>query len=324
VIKGKIIFITGGGGFIGSSLALRLASDNEVVLFDMDLRNNAVSHTNLIGNKNVKAITGDIMDPAALERAMDGADYVVHAAAVVGVQRVLSNSRKTIDTNFSGTSNVVKAASRLKSLKRLMYFSTSEVFGVNAYQVGEEAPTVFGSNKEPRWSYSISKIAGEHLVQSYNREDGMPTVIIRPFNIFGPRRTGEHVVKIFMLQALGGEVITVHNNGSQIRSWCYIEDFVDAISVALEKKNAVGEAFNIGNPINTISVYQLATKIRDICRSKSEIKALPITFPDVELRVPDISKARKMLEYTPKYEIDEALAICRDWYKRHLLKDVCT
>jgi nucleoside-diphosphate-sugar epimerase len=273
--------------------------------------------------KNVRLIEGDILDPASLESAAAGAQYIVHAAAVVGVQKVMRNSKKTIDTNFSGTSNVLKAASGLKSLKRILYFSTSEVFGVNAYQVDEEASTVFGTNKEPRWSYSIAKIAGEHLVQSYNREDGMPTVIIRPFNVFGPRRIGEHVVKAFMLQALRGEPITVNNNGSQIRSWCYIDDFVDAVLAALEKKSAVGEAFNIGNPRNTISVYQLALKIKESCKSGSEIITAPIAFPDVELRVPGIDRAGRLLGYSPKYEIDEAIPITRDWYKKYLLPEIC-
>lgn len=319
MIRGKRIFITGGGGFIGSSIASRLADDNDVALFDIDFAHNAVYHTDLMKHKNISAVTGDIMDTAALAGAMRGANYVVHAAAVVGVQRVLANSRKTIDTNFSGASNVVRAASEQKDLRRFLYFSTSEVFGVNAYQVDEEAPAVFGTNKEPRWSYAIAKIAGEHLVQSYNREIGLPTVIIRPFNVFGPRRIGEHVVKTFILQALRGETITVHNNGSQIRSWCYIDDFVDAIIPALEKKSAICESFNIGNPANTISVYQLALKIRDSCRSKSEIRMRPINFSDVELRVPDISKAGRLLGYHPKREIDEALPICRDWYRKHLL-----
>jgi nucleoside-diphosphate-sugar epimerase len=322
-IKGKKIFITGGGGFIGSSIASRLADDNNIVLYDIEFENNSVRHTSLMKNKNVTLFKGDIMDSAALEKAASGSQYVIHAAAVVGVQRVIHNSKKTIDINFSGTSTVLQAASKLKSLQRFVYLSTSEVFGINAYQVDEEASAVFGSNKEPRWSYSIAKIAGEHLVQSYNREDGMPTVIIRPFNIFGPRRLGEHVIKTFMLQALSGKTLTVNNNGSQIRSWCYIDDFTGAVIAALDRKAAVGESFNIGNPRNTVSVYQLALKVRDICKSKSAIKTIPISFTDVELRVPGIAKAQKLLGYEPAYELDDALPATRDWYKKHLLQKSC-
>ncbi len=317
------MFITGGGGFIGSSLASRLAADNELTLFDIEFERNSIKYTDLARRRNVKLVTGDIMDSAALAKAAAGAQIVIHAAAIVGVQRVINNSHKTIDINFSGTSNVLKVACNLKSLKRLVYFSTSEVFGINAYQVDEEASTVFGSNKEPRWSYSIAKIAGEHLVQSYYREEGMPTVIIRPFNIFGPRRTGEHVVKTFMIQALRGDTITVNNNGSQIRSWCYIDDLTDALIAAVESKAAIGEAFNIGNPKNTVSVYQLALEIKKCCKSKSAIKTVPISFPDVELRVPGIAKAQKILGYDPKFEITDALPPTRDWYKKYLRSENC-
>lgn len=322
-IKGKVVFITGGGGFIGSSIAEKLAKDNEVILFDKEFERNCISYTGLTKKKNVKLIEGDVLDISSIRKSVAGVQYVVHAAAVVGVQRVMKNSKRTIDTNFSGTSNMLNAVSGLKSLKRFIYLSTSEVFGVNAYQVNEDAPTVFGPNKEPRWSYSIAKIAGEHLVQSYNREDGMPTVIIRPFNIFGPRRLGEHVVKTFILQALKNEPITVNNNGSQIRSWCFIDDFTGAVFNGLEKKAAIGEAFNIGNPKNTISVYQLALKIKELCKSSSEVRTIPISFPDVELRVPGISLAEKLLGYSPKYEMDEAIGITRDWYKKYLLPGIC-
>ncbi len=264
-------------------------------------------------------IKGSILDYEKMKEAARGSNYIVHAAAVVGVQNVLRNSHKTIETNFIGTANVFRAAEEQPDLKRAVYFSTSEVFGINAFQVDEEAHTVFGSNKEPRWSYSISKIAGEHLVQSYNRENALPTVVIRPFNVFGPRRIGEHVIRIFMLKALRGETITVHNDGSQIRAWCYIDDMTQALMAALSRKSAIGEAFNIGNPQNSVNVYQLAVKIRDICKSKSKIVTRPINFPDIELRVPDIRKAAKLLGYKPEFEIDRALEITRDWYKKYLI-----
>lgn len=267
---------------------------------------------------NVRMIRASVTDSDRLREAVDGATHIVHAAAVVGVQRVLRNSMKTIDTNFIGTSCILRAASEVPGIKRLIYFSTSEVFGVNAYQVNEDTSSVFGSVKDPRWSYSISKIAGEHLVQSFHRENGLPTVIIRPFNIFGPHRLGEHAVKSFMLQALRGKPLTVHNNGSQIRAWCYIDDMVEALVAALHRKAAAGEVFNIGNPINTISIYRLAKTICSICDSDSRIKQEPVKFTDVELRVPDISKSHELLGFTPKVELEEGLVRARDWYAEHL------
>ncbi|MEW5947284.1 MAG: NAD-dependent epimerase/dehydratase family protein [bacterium] len=313
-LKGKKILITGGGGFIGSSLAVRLAGSNEVILYDTDFKGNSIAYTGLERRPNVKLVKGSVTDGETLRCAADGVTHVVHAAAVVGVQRVLKDSLRTIETNFIGSSFVLNAATQTPGLERFLYFSTSEVFGVNAYRVNEEASSVFGSVKDPRWSYSISKIAGEHLVQSYHREHGIPTVIVRPFNIFGPRRLGEHAVKTFILQALRGRPLTVHNTGSQIRSWCYIDDMVDALEAALVRDAAVGEVFNVGNPMNTVSVYHLAKLIVALCKSRSPIRMETIEFTDVELRVPDVSKARELLGFSPRVELNEGLAAAKRWY----------
>ncbi len=319
-LRGKKIFITGGGGFIGSSLAERLADDNRVVLYDVSYKRNSLKYTGLRDHPNVTIYKGDVMD---MERIADVVDddvtHVVHAAAVVGVQKVLNNSMKTIDTNFTGTSCVLRVAAELPKLERFLYFSTSEVFGVNAYQVREDTPVVLGPVKDARWSYSISKVAGEHLVQSFYRENAMPTVIVRPFNIFGPRRVGDHVMKTFILQALQDKTITVHNDGAQIRAWCYIDDLADALEAMLTKRKSVGESFNIGNPVNVLSVYRLAKMIKSQTRSKSKISCRDVNFTDIEQRVPDISKAEKLLDFKPLHDVGKVLMGTIDWYREHLL-----
>src|SRR5947209_4467055 len=253
-IRNKTILITGGAGFIGSSLAERLAENNEIILFDRFFHNQPVTFTSLYKDPKVRKVEGDILDGKALAGLAQQANIVVHAAAIVGVGRVCSYPRETLETNFVGALQVLKALEKNSRLERFIYFSTSEVFGVNSFRVHEATPTAVGPAAEARWSYAIAKLAGEHLVKAYHRQAGMPVVTVRTFNVFGPRRLGSHAILGFVLNSLRGNPIEVHGDGSQIRSWCYIDDFCDAILEMIARPNAVGEDFNIGNPQNTLTI----------------------------------------------------------------------
>jgi dTDP-glucose 4,6-dehydratase len=138
-----------------------------------------------------------------------------------------------------------------------MYFSTSEVFGGMSFRVEEHQPASVGHVNDARWSYSTAKLAGEHLAFAYHREDKLPAVIVRPFNVFGPRRTGDHAVLQFAVRAFRNQPIEIHGDGSQIRSWCYVEDFAEALVRCLERDAAIGQDFNIGNPRNTCTILDL-------------------------------------------------------------------
>jgi nucleoside-diphosphate-sugar epimerase len=194
-------------------------------------------------------------------------------------------------------------------LQRIIYFSTSEVFGVNSFRVNESAQANIGSSAEARWSYAISKLAGEHLVKSYHREMGMPVVTVRPFNVFGPRRLGAHAIRQFALNVLTGNPIEVHGDGSQIRSWCYIEDFCDALIEMIARPEAVGEDFNIGNPMNTLTIYQLAEKVLEITGAKVPLIFMETEFPDIGIRVPSLEKAQRLLGFQPKYDLSRGLEL---------------
>jgi nucleoside-diphosphate-sugar epimerase len=243
---------------------------------------------------------------------------VVHAAAIVGVSRVCHGGRDTLETNYVGTSRLLQALENSRKLQRLIYFSTSEVFGVNSFRVDENAPPSIGPIAEPRWSYAIGKLAGEHLVKAYSRELGMPVVIVRPFNVFGPKRTGEHAMMRFILDALSGKAIHVYGDGSQIRSWCYIEDFCSALLLMLERPEAVGEDFNIGNASNTITICELARKVGDLCGTGVPVEFVDHPFPDISIRVPSLTKAKSQLGYAPRYDLNSALGLTVDWYREHL------
>jgi UDP-glucuronate decarboxylase len=317
-IRNKRIVITGGAGFIGSNLAERFAENNEVILLDRTFSDQPIHFTSLKSNRNVSMVEADILDTKRVESMVRDAQIVIHAAAIVGVGRVCRHPRETLETNFSGTAGVLKALDENRRLERFVYFSTSEVFGVNSFRVHEDAPSRVGPAVEARWSYAIAKLAGEHLVQAYYRQSGTPVVTVRPFNVFGPRRLGAHAVKSFILSALTGNPIEVHGDGSQIRSWCYVSDFCDAIVEMIARPEAIGQDFNIGNPANTVTVLQLAQQVVRMTRCDVPIKFSEHPFPDVEIRVPSLTKAYTILDYKPAYDLTRALEPTIDWYQEHL------
>lgn len=316
MIQGKNIFITGGAGFIGSTLALRLAEQNRIVLFD-NLHRNALRATDLLNHANVEFVEGDVLDLPSLQKAMRDANYVVHCAAIAGVDTVLQSPVRTMRVNMIGTIHVLEAAQKLPNLERLIDFSTSEVFGAYAYKVEETHSTTQGSVGEARWTYAISKLAGEYLSHSYYHEFGMPCVTVRPFNIYGPNQVGVGAIHHFIRRALSHEDLEIHGDGAQIRAWCYISDIVDALLLILEKPAAVGQVFNIGNPRSTVTVYDLAKHVMRLSGSKSQLIFKPVDRVDVEIRVPSIEKAKTLLDFQPKVDLEEGLQTTIEWYRTH-------
>ncbi len=314
-LKNKKVFMTGGAGFIGTALISRLIENNEIVVYDT-LERNALKGTNLLNHRNIHVIQGDVLDEEKLRVAISGSNIVIHLAAIAGIDTVIKSPTATMEVNLVGTRNLLKAAMALNDVERFVDFSTSEVYGSYAYKLDERDTTQMGAVGEARWTYAISKLAGEHLAHSYYIEFGLPVVSIRPFNIYGPGQVGEGAIHVFVTRALGNEDIYIHGEGDQLRSWCYIDDIVDAVLDCLVKKGAVGEVFNIGNPRGTTTVLSLAQKIVELCGSGSKIVFKPKSYVDVELRIPDIDKAKRLLEYRPKVDLDEGLKMTIDWYRK--------
>jgi nucleoside-diphosphate-sugar epimerase len=317
MIAGKKIVITGGAGFIGSTLARRLAPENQVVIFD-NLHRDAVTGSGLLDHANVTLIQGDVLDAKAVDSVIQGANIVVHMAAIAGVDTVMRMPVQTMMVAMQGTINALLSASKQDGLDRFVDFSTSEVFGRYAYNVTEGDISKLGAVGEARWTYAVSKLATEHLALSFHKQNGIPAVGIRPFNIYGPHQVGEGAVHHFIVRALRGQELQVHNDGSQIRSWCYIEDIVEGVLLALEKDSAVGESFNIGNPRSTLTIYNLAREVVRLSSSSSPIRFVEWNFPDVDLRIPNIDKARKLLGFEPKVDLEEGLLRTISWYRRRL------
>lgn len=312
-LKNKKIFLTGGSGFIGTALCERLARDNQIVIYDSGHRN-ALKYTDLLKQPNFRFIKGNILDKGKLKQALRKADIIIHLAAIAGIDSVGVSPLETMKVNLIGTYNILEALKN-HSLERFIYFSTSEVYGPYVFRADEERKTTQGSVSVLRWNYSVSKLAGEHLAYSYFTERGLPLVVVRPFNIYGPRQIGEGAVHKFVVNAIQNRDLIIYGDGTQIRAWCYIDDLVDAVLKTLVEAKAVGSIINIGNPNGTITVLGLAEKIIELSQSKSKIVFKKRNYPDVELRVPNIEKARKLLGHIPKSGLDEGLKRTIEWYR---------
>jgi nucleoside-diphosphate-sugar epimerase len=257
------------------------------------------------------------MDAAATRKALDGCQVVIHCAAIAGVYSVDRNAVTTMEVNMLGTHQVVKAALDVK-VERFVEFSTSEVYGPFIHKGKEDDLTTIGPIGESRWIYAASKLASEHLSYAHYKEDGLPLAIVRPFNVYGPRQVGDGAIRGIILQAIRNLPITLFNDGTQIRAWCYVDDFVDGVLRCAEKNEAVGQAFNLGNPQGTATNFELANMILRLTQSKSEIVFKPHPGPEVDLRVPSIEKAASMLGFKPTVSLEAGISNTIPWYREHL------
>lgn len=314
MIEAKRILMTGGAGFIGTALARRLIDAHEIVVLD-NCHRNALKASGLLAHRNLRMIEGDVLDRAAVGEAMRGCEAVVHLAAIAGVDTVLKMPVATMKVNILGTYHVLEAAVEAGGVSRFVDFSTSEVFGSYAYNVREGDVTSLGAVGEARWTYAVSKLATEHLAHNYHVQYGLPAVSIRPFNIYGPGQVGEGAVHRFIVQALADQPVTIHNDGSQIRAWCYIDDIVDGIIATLECPEAIGHAFNIGNPRSVVTIYNLAQMVIGLSGSRSPIRFVQWNNADVELRIPNIEKARRLLGFEPSVNLEEGIRRTIQWYR---------
>lgn len=317
-MNNKKILLTGGAGFIGSRLSMELLKNNELMIYD-NLRRDSIKNTTLVNNKNLKLVRGDILDFSCLKKVVDKfkPHIIIHLAAIAGIDTVIKEPVNTMKVNMIGTANILEAVKEYsKSIERFIDFSTSEVFGSYAYKVSEKSTTNLEPVGEARWTYSVSKLAGEHLTNSYYKEYGLKTVTVRPFNIYGPGQVGEGAIHQFVIRAIRNETMEIHGDGDQIRSWCYIDDFIDGIKLCLENDKAIGNSFNIGNPKGTITIGMLAQLIKQISNSKSKIIYVPKNYEDVELRVPSIEKAVSLLGFKPKYDLMSGLSKTIEWYRK--------
>jgi UDP-glucose 4-epimerase len=314
-LRGKRVFITGGAGFIATTLARTLVEENEVIALD-SMHRDALTGTALADHPNFHLHQADVLDAEAVTELARGATHIVHCAAIAGVDTVLASPVRTMRVNMIGTYNVLEAAVATKdSLERLVDFSTSEVFGTHAYNVREGAVSTIGSVGEARWTYAVSKLAGEHLAHAYHDELGIPAVTVRPFNVYGPGQIGGGAIRAFIEAALRGDDLTVRGDGSQIRAWCFVDDMVEAVRICLEHPNAVGQSYNVGNPRSAVTIFDLAQRVKRLTDCPGDIVFVPLDYVDVELRIPNVEKARDDIGFAAKVELDDGLERTIAWYR---------
>jgi UDP-glucose 4-epimerase len=319
MLEGKRILITGGAGFIGTTLARQLVERNEIVALD-NLHRDALTETDLLEHPNLTFHHGDVLDAELVQELARGATHVVHAAAIAGVDTVLESPVRTMRVNMIGTYNALEAAlATRETVERFIGFSTSEVFGTHAFRVDETHVTTQGSVGEARWTYAVSKLAGEHMSRAYYDEFGLPTVAVRPFNVYGPGQIGGGAIRAFIEAALDGRDLVIHGDGSQIRAWCYVDDMVEALLCCLEHPRAVGESFNVGNARSAVTIYDLAQRIKRLTGASGEIVFQPLHYTDVELRIPNVDKAREVIGFEATVELDDGLAQTIAWYRSRAL-----
>ncbi len=303
--------ITGGAGFIGSHLAdLLVARGEQVILLD-DLSTGSYDNlTHLLGRPDVEFVLGSILNADLLDGLVARADRVFHLAAAVGVQLIVEKPLESLQTNIRGSELVLEKAHKYTT--PILVTSTSEIYGKNTSDLlHEEDDRILGSPLKSRWSYSEAKAIEEILAYTYWREKGLPTVIVRLFNTVGPRQTGRYgmVIPRFVTQAIRGEPITVYGDGTQSRCFCHVTDVVDTLTRLLEEPEARGRVFNLGGT-EEVTMLELAERIVARTGSESSVRLVPYDqayeegFEDMQRRVPDIARVRKLVGFDPTHDLD--------------------
>ena len=317
MLENKRLFITGGAGFIGSNLAKLLMDSNEVATYDNYSRDAAQF---ILGDKvaRIRTYRGDVLDGEALGAAVREfrPTHVVHCAAIAGIDTVRLRPVSTLEINTLGTINLLRAAQSVQEgIERVLTFSTSEIFGSHAYGSSETSSAVIGAVGEARWTYAVSKLATEHLSLAYWSQHKLPTVVVRPFNVYGPGQVGEGALSTFIKRALRGDEIQIHGSGTQIRAWCYVDDMVAGVMACLTHPNAPGKAFNIGNPRAVTTIYGLASTVIRLLGSQSKIVFAWKDYADIELRVPDANWARTQIDFEAKVDLEEGIPLTAAYYR---------
>ncbi len=313
------VLITGGAGFIGSHLAERLLQQGDEVYVVDDLSTGSLDNIrHLEDNSRFHMKVGTVLDREVMEPLIDGCDLIYHLAAAVGVEYIIDNPLNSLLNNIRGTEVVLELANKKKT--RIILASTSEIYGKKNGKVPfrEDDDRVLGPTTVIRWSYSTSKAVDEYFALAYWREKKLPVVIVRFFNVIGPRQMGYYgsVVPRFVKQALLGHPIAVHGDGEQRRCFTDIEDALNGLTALAEHPDATGEIFNLGCNFETneISIKDLACKIKMLTESESPIEFVPYEkafsnggYEDLQYRVPNLDKIRSFVGYDPKVNLDTTL-----------------
>jgi UDP-glucose 4-epimerase len=307
------VLVTGGAGFIGSHLADALiARGDQVVALDNFSTGSTANIKHI--TKNFEIIDGDIRIIDLINDTIKDVDLVFHMAAALGVNRILESPLESISTNIAGSEVVLNAAATHK--KRILIASTSEIYGKNSKQpLNETDDRVVGSPQKIRWSYSDAKAIEEAMAFSLNQEKGLKVTTARLFNTVGPRQSAHYgmVVPRFVRSALKNEPISIYGDGTQSRVFCHVGDAIEALLALVGTDKTINQVYNVGGT-GEITIKELADAVIEETKSQSSIEYIPYEkayapgFEDMQRRVPDISKIKKELNWSPKKNLSEIIA----------------
>ena len=314
------VLITGGAGFIGSHLAdALLAKGDEVAILD-NLTTGSRANIAHIEDR-ITVHSGDIRDEALVRSLVKDADLVLHMAAALGVKNIMDNTVESVSINFTGSDVVLKAATEFN--KRLLIASTSEIYGKNPQQpLNEESDRVVGAPQKIRWTYSDAKALEEAIAHTLHRTHGLKVTTVRFFNTVGPRQTGQYgmVLPRFVKQALNNEDITIYDDGSQSRVFCHVDDAVRAVLALVADDSTIGDYFNVGG-VGETTIKELAERVIARTGSSSKLVSIPFDqaygpgFEDMQRRVPDISKVKAKIGWSPEHTLDSIIDSVADFIK---------
>ena len=314
------ILITGGAGFIGSHLSELLISDgNQVIALD---NQSTGSISNLKSNNNLEIVEGSILDSNLVDSLMSKVSICYHLAAALGVKNIVDYPLESLETNIKGSEIVLNSATKYEV--RTLLASSSEIYGKNPNQpLSEDSDRVLGSPKVARWSYSEAKAIDEFYAFQLNKQKGLPVTIARLFNTVGTRQSGSYgmVLPRFVAAAVSNQPITVYGDGSQSRTFSAVSDVVAALNGLLKSDSTIGEVFNVGGN-QLITIKALAEKVREITNSSSKIEyksykeVYGADFEEPNSRVPDISKIKSAINWSPKKGLDEIIIELATYMKK--------
>jgi UDP-glucose 4-epimerase len=269
-------------------------------------------------------VIGTVLDEVLVDKLVEQCEVIFHLAAAVGVDLIVQWPLESLTTNIKGSEIVLNMAHRYH--KKILITSTSEIYGKNVNgPLKESDDRILGSPLKVRWSYSTAKAVDEMLAYVYWKERDVPAIIVRLFNTVGPRQTGTYgmVMPRFIEQALKNKPITVYGSGKQSRCFMHINDTVDALIRLIDEPKAVGEVFNLGGQ-EEITIENLAKKIIKLTKSRSRIEYIPYEkayehgFEDMQRRLPDLTKIRKLIGFTPTYSLADIINDIIATYKNRL------
>ena len=316
------ILVTGGAGFIGSHLVDALISQGESVLVLDDLSTGSSKNLeHLLGSPNIKIITGSVLDDNLVDELVSKSSKVFHLGAAVGVANIMSNPIESFKVNINGTENLLRAC--LKYGKRIVITSSSEIYGKNSHgALDENSDRILGSPEKFRWLYSEAKAIDETFAMLLHRE-GLDVRVLRLFNTVGPRQSHKYgmVLPNFVKAAIENEALIIHGDGSQTRCFIHVSDVILALLQAISIEEISGKIFNIGNP-EEISILDLAKQVISIMSSSSALKfeshdsVYPEGFEDMTRRVPNVSKAKRLLNWQPSKSLPAIIRDTADFYAK--------